>query len=542
MSILIVTLLRRGSDIIPCRRSLWLAILVLTLGVVGRAVAAPPERPGYRESVLEIQQHIEAKDLEGARSLVVGARSRFPSDAGLENLLGVIEIQEAHRDKAIEAFVSAILHDAHLTSAYLNLGRIYMQTAERDKSARDAALSVYGKLLRVEPRNAEARYQSAMLLMWDQSYARSLNELMQLSVEDRSRIGVQILLCADEAALHHDGEADKAAAAIAAAVDLTEQDAMEVLPSLRLARRADLIEEIFEAVDKRNTLSADGLRILGLAQEGEGKLELARGTLERAFARSNASIPILVDLTRIAKTSKDYQGALGYLAHARELQPGNAEFAYEFGVLCIRMGLLAESRKAMQEAVKLSPDNPEYNLGMGTVSSFSQDATQGLPYLQKYHEMRPSDPEVLLAIGTAYFRARNFDAASMWLRQAAEQASTAADAHYYLGRIARVQGHIDDAEHELELANTLSPNRSDILAELGQALIASHAYKEAKTYLDHAIAIDPQSYAANFAMLQLYARTGDPRREEQAKRFDEIKVKDEEHYQEMMRILEVRPE
>jgi tetratricopeptide (TPR) repeat protein len=260
------------------------------------------------------------------------------------------------------------------------------------------------------------------------------------------------------------------------------------------------------------------LRILGLAQEGEGKLELARGTLERAFARSNASIPILVDLTRIAKTSKDYQGALGYLAHARELQPGNAEFAYEFGVLCIRMGLLAESRKAMQEAVKLSP------------------------YLQKYHEMRPSDPEVLLAIGTAYFRARNFDAASMWLRQAAEQASTAADAHYYLGRIARVQGHIDDAEHELELANTLSPNRSDILAELGQALIASHAYKEAKTYLDHAIAIDPQSYAANFAMLQLYARTGDPRREEQAKRFDEIKVKDEEHYQEMMRILEVRPE
>jgi hypothetical protein len=40
----------------------------------------------------------------------------------------------------------------------------------------------------------------------------------------------------------------------------------------------------------------------------------------------------------------------------------------------------------MDEAVKLSPDNPEYNFGMGTVSSFAQDATQqGLPYLQKYH-------------------------------------------------------------------------------------------------------------------------------------------------------------
>jgi hypothetical protein len=43
-------------------------------------------------------------------------------------------------------------------------------------------------------------------------------------------------------------------------------------------------------------------------------------------------------------------------------------------------------------------------------------------------------------------------------------------------------------------------------------------------------------------LLQLYARTGDPRREQQSKRFDEIKGKDEEHYQEMMRTIALRPE
>jgi uncharacterized protein HemY len=105
-----------------------------------------------------------------------------------------------------------------------------------------------------------------------------------------------------------------------------------------------------------------------------------------------------------------------------------------------------------------------------------------------------------------------------------------------------VQSRLEDAKHELEQANKLNPNRPDILGELGQVFTASHEYGEAKTYLDRAVALDPENYGANFGLLQLYARTGDPRREEQSKRFDNIKSKDEEHYQEMMRIIDVRPE
>jgi tetratricopeptide (TPR) repeat protein len=517
-------------------------IILLTLGLLllSQTGTTQPSKEQYRALVLEIQQHIEQNDLEGARSLIASAKATFPANGGLENLLGVVEIQEGHADRAIQEFSAAILDDPTLASAYLNLGRIYMQTAGIDKTAKASALHVYDKLLRMEPNNAEANYQAAVLLMWDQSYERSLEHLMRLSPDDRSRIGAQIVLCADEAALHHAAAADKAAAAIVAAPDLTEQDAMEVLPALQAARRADLIESIFAVANSKSPLSADGLRILGLAQEGDGKLETARKTLELAFSQSNSSVPILVDLTRVAKASQDYQGALGYLAHARDLQPNDASFAYEFGVLCLRMGLLGESRKAMGEAVKLSPDSPEYNYGMGTVSSFAQDATQGLPYLQKYHALRPSDPLALLAIGTTYFRAKNFDSARVWLKQAAAHDATAADAHYYLGRIARVENHVEDAKHELEQANTLNPDRPDVLGELGQVFIATHEYREAQTYLDRAVRKDPDNYGANFGLLQLYARTGDPRREEQSKRFDEIKSKDEQHYQEMMRILDVR--
>jgi tetratricopeptide (TPR) repeat protein len=506
------------------------------------ARAAHPSAALSRDELLAIQQHIEANDLEGARSLISSARKKFPANGGLENLLGVVEIQEGHPDQAIQQFSAAIAHDPAIAGAYLNLGRIYMQKAESDKTARTAAVRIYEKLLVAEPGNGEANYQAALLLMWEQNYQRSLDHLERLSSDDRSRIGAQIVLCADEAALHHASATEQAAAAIMAAPDFAEQDAMQVLPALRAAHRADLIERLFTAANEKSPLPPEGLRILGLAQEGEGKLEMARKTLELAYAQSSSSVPILVDLTRVAKASKDYQGALGYLAHARDLQPDDAGFAYEFGVLSLRLGLLGESRRAMAEALKLAPDNPEFNYGMGIVSSFAQDSTQGLPYLDKYHALRPSDPAAILAIGTTYFRAKNYKSAGVWLGQAVRHESTAADAHYYLGRIARVEGHLEDAKRELKQANTLAPDRPDILAELGQTLIADHQYDEAKACLDRAVSADPENYEANFGLLQLYARTQDPRREQQSKRFDEIKSKDEEHYQEMMRTIDFRPE
>ena len=179
---------------------------------------------------------------------------------------------------------------------------------------------------------------------------------------------------------------------------------------------------------------------------------------------------------------------------------------------------------------------------LGVVSSFAQDATQGMPYFEKYHTLRPSDPAALLAIGTTWFRAKNYDRASVWLKQATQHPTTAADAHYYLGRIARVTAHLPEALHELQLADTLAKDRPDILAEWGQASVAVHDYSRAQTLFDRALQRDPESYVANFGLLQLYARTGDPRREEQSRGFDEVKVHDEEAFREMMRTIDLRPE
>jgi tetratricopeptide (TPR) repeat protein len=519
-----------------------LLCVLLTLAVPAQTVSAQNQAAEYRQSVIAIQQKIEANDLDGARALIATESQKFRADGGLENLLGVVEIQLGNTERAKQAFSAAIRHSPKLVGAYLNLSRISMQTAATDPAARAEALRLSEKAALLAPDNDEAHYQAATLLTWAEKYQRSLDHLAKLSADAKVQVGVEALLCADEAGLQHNDAASRHAATLVANPSLTEQDAMTCLPALRTAHRADLIEKLFVAAASRHSLSAAGLRILGLAQEAEGKLEPARATLEQAFAADSTATIVLVDLTRVAKAAKDDQGALGYLAHARELTPTDASLPYEFGVICLKMGLLGEARKAMEQAIKLAPENPEYNLGMGTVLSFSHDPSEALPFLDKHHTLRPDDSAGILALGTTYFLMKDYETAGHWLKQALGSEKTSAEAHYYLGRIARQEGQLEEAVAQLGQSEALKPDQPEVLAELGQVYVQMKRYAEAEKQLDRAVALDADSYPGNFGLLQLYARTGDPRREAQSKRFDAIKGKSEEQYREMMRVIEIQPQ
>lgn len=519
-------------------RAFWL-LAMLPLVV---SFAAAQNSAAYQQTILAIQQQIEANNLDQARTMLATAARSYPHDGGLENLLGVVEIQQGHIAEASKDFSAAILHSPRLVGAYLNLSRIRMQTAATDQPARAEALRLSLKVLQFEPANDEANYQAATVLFWNKNYGLSLEHLKKLSAQSVAQIGAQALLCAEHAALGQREATNEAASALAANADLTEQDADTCLPALRDAHRADLIEPLFAAAASHQALSPAGLRILGLAQEAEGKLQPARGTLESAFAADSKSVAILEDLTRVAKAANDNEGALGYLAHARDLQPDNPALPYEFGVICVRMGLFAEARKAIAEALRLAPDDADYNLGMGMVVSFSEDPSQALPYLKHYHELRPQDPEGALALGAANFRAKDYDTALGWLKQAVASQKTAPDAHFYLGRIARQEGHPAEAAAELKQSLALRPDQPDALAELGQISVQARDYPQAAADFEQALGLDSDNYAANFGLLELYARTGDARRDQQSQRFDQIKNKKEERDRQMMRVIEIRPD
>ena len=528
-------------------RSVWSKVRrgVLQLAMIGFALssaAAQKSGDAYLQRVLAIQQQIHAGDFDGARSAIALAEKQYPDNGGLENLLGVVEVQQGHLGAARQAFSTAVRHDPRLVGAYLNLSRLDMQTAAQDRAARLEALRMSEKVVQMDVANDDAHYQIATILAWEKSYARSLAELERLSPQAQAALGAQAIACEDHAALGHRVATDKATHMLASNPDLNEEDANPCVLALRAAHRAALIENLLSAASERHPLSPAGQRMLGLAQEADGKLDQARATLEKAFAADSTSVEILIDLTRVARAAGDNQGALGYLAHARELRPKDATLAYEFGVICLHMGLFAEARKAIGAALELDPDNPDYNLGMGLVASFSLDLGPAMPYLQKYHALRPNEPNGLLALGTALFRAKDYDTALPWLKQAALHPQTAAEALYYLGRIAREEHRTSEATSDLKESLRLHPDQASVLSELGQIAVGERNNAEASAYLDRALQLDPDNYGGNYGLMLLYARTHDPRQEQQAKRFEEVKGKKDARDLEMLRTFEIRPD
>src|SRR5262245_51338980 len=137
------------------------------------------------QRILEIQRLFGQGDLAGARKLLDEALKRFPTDAGLDNLQGVIEAQEGNYAAAERGFTRAVDRDRRFTGAYLNLARLYQEHSADDPQALTKALDVYRRVLQYEPANAEANYQIAALLMRKGAYQASLDHLSRLPAKNR---------------------------------------------------------------------------------------------------------------------------------------------------------------------------------------------------------------------------------------------------------------------------------------------------------------------------------------------------------------------
>lgn len=518
-------------------------LLAIILEVGGLSQTPPKPSQAKEQTILEIQQLFEQNDWAAARVRLTAALKRYPGDAGLENLRGILEAQSGNYRAAEQAFAAAIARAPRFTGAYLNLGRLYQEHSANDPQALSKALKTYQGLLRYQPDNAEANYQCAALQQRMGNAVASLPYLQRLPTEYQSGANVLALYWAAYAATGDRARTGDAASRLLAHPELSEPDVLSALPTIVKHGRADLAVRLLEELQRRALASPETLRQLGLLYEQQNQLARARSILERAgLEKAGAPTePLLLDLARVAFAERDYKGALGYLAHARDLEPKRAQIHYLFGETCIRMELVAEAHLAFVKAVELEPEKAEYNYAAGAAAAYLRDPAEAVPYFRKYLQLRPNDAQGRLMLGAVLFKNRDYAAARAELQPALADKRTAPNAHYYLGRIARQEGQLPEAVRALQKAIELEPNHAAAFAELGQCRLQQRDYPAAEKTLQQALAIDAENYAANFNLLQLYSRTKDPREAAQAARFEEIKQRRTEKEQDFLRAIEAHP-
>jgi tetratricopeptide (TPR) repeat protein len=500
-----------------------------------RAAASAP-----RELIEELSALLDSGKLNEVKARVGEALRRYPSDAALHDIAGAVDAQQGSYREAERHFRTAIEHDSRLVSAYLNLGRLYQEHARDEADAPAKALRVYRSLLQIDANNPEALFQAAYLSACNGDWAASRAFLKRLPDSGRSRPQVLVLLATDLQGLGDRRQASEASDALLQHPDLTEEDVVAAVPALERLNDDEFGERLLEGLDARHAASAESLRRLGAMQMRLGRLDRARDTLERAVGSTDSpSAPLLLDVARVAYRQKDFERALGYLAHARDLEPQNAEVHFFFGVVCIELNLGSEAYESLKKAVALAPENPFVNYAMGAVAIHRHEPSEAIPYFEAYVRMKPDDPRGRFALGAAKFYSNDFEGARADLQRAAEMRGNAAGAHYFLGRIARQLNDLDTARDEIGQALKADPRYPDALAELGLLQTRSGDYDAAERTLNQALAIDGDNYAAMVNLAALFARTRDPRREEQNARLAALQQKRAVAGQEFLRIIEV---
>ncbi|MFN7997284.1 MAG: tetratricopeptide repeat protein [Bryobacteraceae bacterium] len=515
-------------------------LTLLWFGIGGWLWAVPASQSA-NETLTAIQERIQARDLPAARRDLEAAVRSFPNEPAVFNLFGVVEAQEGNYGAAEKAFRRSIQLAPRATSAYLNLGRLYQENAAKDPAALDKGIKTYEAVLKFEPGNVEAVYQGAVLSQRKGSYRASLQYLQRLPEEDRLRPQALAVLCADHAGLGDQARAADAAHRLLETPDLSELDVLDILPSLAASKRTELAIELLVGLRKRKLASPDAVRQLGLLYEKHEQWNDARAALEEAGQAKSFDVPSLLELARIAYRQRDLEGALGYLAHARDLDSKIPAIHFFFGIISMELDLPIDARKSLEQAVKLEPENPWYNYAAGAAISQDRIPAEAIPYFQKYCTLRPDDPRGRFGLGVAHFYAKEFEDAQRELTKISDRPETSSGAHYFLGRIALMNDDVETATQDLMSAVKANSNYADAWATLGQLYTRQKKYEEARKALDRAVALDPDGYLTNMNLLAFYQRTKDPRAAQQKQRFEQIQQKRAIKEKMLLRTIEARP-
>jgi tetratricopeptide (TPR) repeat protein len=513
-------------------------LIVLALTLAASAQTPPDLAP--RATLERVAALLEGSDLAAARTAADSALRDFPRDPGLHNLAGVIDARQGAFEAAESRFLTAIRLAPRSAPAYTNLGRLYQERAATMEGGRAKALDVYRRLLAFDPANVEGGFQAGFLLALDGAFAESRTWLERLPADVRARPQVLAVLATDLEGVGDAAAARAALTTLSTHPRLTAADIVSLWPAFEHLTDDRLPQAMLEALDARRLASPADLQRLAAIHLRHGRAAVARSVLERAASVAPAA-PVLVDLARVAWKLGDAKGALGYLAHARSIEPQNSQVHFLFGMICVDQNLGREAYDSLKQAVALDPQNALVNYAMGAVAISRRDPSEAIPWFETYVRLVPDDPRGRFALGAARFHSNQLEDARRDLEVAARAPQTATGAHYFLARIARQLGDESTARREIDLTLAANATYADAWAELGLLQTRAGQYTDAEASLTKALALDSDNYEATRNLAALYGRTRDPRRAAQEARLAALIEQREARMQDFLRLVQVVP-
>jgi tetratricopeptide (TPR) repeat protein len=140
-------------------------------------------------------------------------------------------------------------------------------------------------------------------------------------------------------------------------------------------------------------------------------------------------------------------------------QQGHSAEAYALAAdAYMRLNLVDQARRDLDEALRLNPHLPGLHTLSGAIMDYSGDQEGAALEFQKALAANPNDFEAQVRLGALRYAQRKLDAAKLHLNRALEIDPLSSLALYMLARVERAKGQLDAAVRDLEKAAQVDPD------------------------------------------------------------------------------------
>jgi len=238
-------------------------------------------------------------------------------------------------------------------------------------------------------------------------------------------------------------------------------------------------------------------RLLARAHDlaDKGDLEASRKEFERLIATNPTLTVAYLGAGDIYRQQGDYKTAEKRYSKATELEPGNFDAQYLYGLVLQINEKISDAVRAYLKALSIRPDDFNANLNLGTAYLQLGEGEQALPYAQRAVKLDPDSAAARTNLGAIYASLKLYAEAVTEYQQAAELAQLSAplllNLADSLGRVGRYEEMANTLQQLIDIQET-----AEAYERLGSAQFRLRKYSEAETSFRRAIALDPRYYPA----------------------------------------------
>jgi protein O-GlcNAc transferase len=257
-----------------------------------------------------------------------------------------------------------------------------------------------------------------------------------------------------------------------------------------------------------------------LAEAEEQYLNALDGKLDNAGA--------LLGLAQISRLKGETKEVPIYLTRVATLSANSnsPEFLYKFALFALQAGMSDAAQAALEQALKLRPNDPAYMLGLGIAFIRKGDLFEAEKVFRQLIQLHPANESAQVHLGYVLLNEKKYDEARLWLEKSARSASPMPEVFYYLGLVAQEQNDDAKAIALFEKAVQKLPSYAHARIALGSSYIKLRNYPRAKEELETAVKLDPEEPKAHYNLALLYARLKDPARAQEEMRIvEKLKAK-----------------